>query len=596
MHNSTNLVCAGIMACANTTIYNVNNIYFVASSASADVSSQIYLTDQNQRTINVYFGGYQSGSGITIHCDETWITSCNILCLTEDSCLDDNDRNEDATIVFCIYEYNCNITCYNNKCPIIVYRYLNNTQLITTTSSRSKITGMALISTILSTTSTSQESDDHVLRSDSKYDDIRSELESISLLLVVGSFFVESFLVIFVYMWHECVDVERKKGCDKPKYYVIVQCVNYIADFSTDIIFCIILFFENIDAYEKNDNFHVSNPLLLSSMFFLFCPFMMECVSCVYWIVKWKDSKSNRINAYLKKYEIFFYFFTVLTSFYNAVSLLRSKFFYKKFFYFSLKSNEYSKLQIFRFINVTICENIPQLIIQQLYISYFKNPSIVVYCSMIFSILSLIFSFLIHISNLCNKIHNSCKNSGSNSNSMQQSTVLNGFFSIKSQDLTSYHNFSHKQIEYVIDAYLHKCNKTKLILNRSNVSYIIEVYYIQDLLSAFNQLDIHFDITINVTSLNSNKNDIIESINNQLQQINSNHLFLDALTASLKLNNVTSITTAPINCTTTTRKNRYSNAVDVRTFSNVVQNPPKKHLYAQVNNVSRSSNVIVYAN
>ena len=71
-----------------------------------------------------------------------------------------------------------------------------------------------------------------------------------------------------------------------------------------------------------------------------------------------------------------------------------------------LRNDEYNKLRHFRFVNIVICENIPQFIIQIIYLNIIKldNQSTMVYISLIITLIGLLFSIqseLLHICHLC---------------------------------------------------------------------------------------------------------------------------------------------------------------------------------------------------
>ena len=55
---------------------------------------------------------------------------------------------------------------------------------------------------------------------------------------------------------------------------------------------------------------------------------------------------------------------TVISNFYVAVDVLRSKLFYHSAFYFPLTKSEYAMLNKYRFINITLCENVIQFLTQ----------------------------------------------------------------------------------------------------------------------------------------------------------------------------------------------------------------------------------------
>ena len=64
---------------------------------------------------------------------------------------------------------------------------------------------------------------------------------------------------------------------------------------------------------------------------------------------------------------MFIYSLTMVTNFYSAIDLLRSKFMYLSWFYFPLTKSEHDIFKAYRFINIVLLENVPQLAIQIMY-------------------------------------------------------------------------------------------------------------------------------------------------------------------------------------------------------------------------------------
>ena len=190
------------------------------------------------------------------------------------------------------------------------------------------------------------------------------------------------FLLSFIY--HKYF---ASGGYDKSiKFLPIVRFFQNFADFWTDVLLAYIMYLQNVNSY-----------LYIFAFIFVIVPFLLSCIIGLYWILKWKRWKEDnpiRLIEYLDRYEIFLCCLTVLGNFYCAVQLCRSKLFYKQFFNFPLRNKEYKELHHYRFVNVILLENIPQFFIQIFYLlsNDSNNTSIVVYLSLMFTIISLLVS------------------------------------------------------------------------------------------------------------------------------------------------------------------------------------------------------------
>ena len=83
-------------------------------------------------------------------------------------------------------------------------------------------------------------------------------------------------------------------------------------------------------------------------------------------LIRWKacqEHVSERLHNYLSKYDGLLMGLTVI-----SVDVLNSKFFYRSAFYFPLTKSEYAMLNKYRFVNITICENLIQFITQFIYL------------------------------------------------------------------------------------------------------------------------------------------------------------------------------------------------------------------------------------
>ena len=280
-----------------------------------------------------------------------------------------------------------------------------------------------------------------------------------------------------------------------PKHYRIWIFFQNIGDLWTDLMSSIVLYLEGFEI------------LSYFASFFTILPFIVQLFVAIKFVLKWKHWKTdnpNRLTSYIKKYEIIIYLLSIVSGFYNTIDLFQSEVFYLKLFKFSLKSDEYNALRPYRFVNIVILENLPQLTIQIMYLLSVTNEgtiykaSTIVFISMVFSVLGLLFAFIKEISRQLDNRHN--KQSGSKrklqDNNTQYISTINGSLLIESKDLTHYHNFCHKKVATCLETCLNTCKDNRKWVNRHSVKYDIEVYYINDMLSTLNQIEICYEIKI----------------------------------------------------------------------------------------------------
>lgn len=317
-------------------------------------------------------------------------------------------------------------------------------------------------------------------------------------LVLCASCLVTMALLVGIMVYHEIImDVEM----DKPKYFTIVKFIHHIADFWTDLLMCVILYYQAVYL------------LFMCCLCFTIFPFLMQCVVSIYWIIKWKQWKQDnpgRLHEYLFNYEIFLYFSTVISGFYNTLDLVTSKIFYIKCFYFPLKSKEFQQLAKFRFVNIVLMENIPQIMIQLSYIFYFSeknNISVIVFFSMVLSVLSLVFSFVTHMSRLCYYLYEN-----QTKQQFRYVSDISGMVTVESKYLNKSHIFCHKRMQLLIKDVLDTCDDHHLWVNRSDVRYSLEVYFINDHICSMNQFDAYFTLNVHSATRSDVSNEIVQAI------------------------------------------------------------------------------------
>ena len=312
--------------------------------------------------------------------------------------------------------------------------------------------------------------------------------ERAGILLFAFCFGFGCLIFIICYVYHMYILSFR---FDIPKFYLIPRYFQNIGDFWTDLFFSIILYLEQC--------FFLS----AFAVIFTIIPFIMQCIICIKFVLEWKYKRSSinddsqRLLCYLKKYEILIYLSTMFAGFYNSIDLFKSQIFYKKYFLFPLKTKEYDQLRKYRFVNVIMLENIPQLILQLIYIftinnggSGVSNISPIVFISMTLSILSIIFAIVKESARIA-AIRYDDNNFMTNYSHV---TSMKGYFIIESSKLNYYHNFSHKKIQQCLKIVMDTCGDHKCWTNTNDFLYNIEIYYIKDMISNLDQCRAYFEI------------------------------------------------------------------------------------------------------
>ena len=243
-----------------------------------------------------------------------------------------------------------------------------------------------------------------------------------------------------------------------------------------------------------------------------------------------------RLGRYLDKYTHFLSFLTIISGFYCAVDLVRSKLYYQKYFSFSLTINEQSQLKRLRFINVVILENIPQFIIQLQYIQNSEQEvSVIVLFSVFLCLLSFFFAFLTQIGWLFHLYKN--KN-----HRYRFESKIKGIIEIDSSNLGYYHSFSHKRLHASVLAVLDTCPGHELWKNRTDIKYHLEIYYIEDLTITYNQIKAFFDLKIQSATENMLAKEMANAIESMGDQSHDNYnIFAKTLLSSLSLKDIDAI-------------------------------------------------------
>lgn len=204
---------------------------------------------------------------------------------------------------------------------------------------------------------------------------------------------------------------------------------------------------------------------------------------------------SKRLYNYLNKYEVLIYLLTIVSGFYNSIDLLRSKIFYLSIFLFQMKNEEFNQLKKYRFVNIILLENLPQLVIQIIYLINVNNNDIgqasqIVFISMVFSVLSILFALIKEISRIMDKSHHSHIKT---MKLMSDLSIIHGKLTIKSKNVHYCHGFSMKKLERCLT------NTIDLIVKNDDLLYFVEFYFVNNdhqVLSTLSKLEGYFEISV----------------------------------------------------------------------------------------------------
>lgn len=208
--------------------------------------------------------------------------------------------------------------------------------------------------------------------------------------------------------------------------------------------------------------------------------------------------------------------------FYATIELTRSKLFYLQIFHSQMCDSYYHQLGRYRFLNVIIIENIPQLLIQCFYIvKYNGQHDVIVFLSMILSILSVFAAMLTNLSFCLTK-------SRAKSKFDNESSVLLTL-KIKHQSLGHMHLFSNRTFEHIWISFFHLDEQLGLFGRLNDVHYDIETLYV----SASKYIK-HLCVNIQIRIFTNDKQ-LTEKILKTIRECDTNQLLKQIVTKSLKL-------------------------------------------------------------
>lgn len=303
-------------------------------------------------------------------------------------------------------------------------------------------------------------------------------------------------------MYHNCcIKGAGSKGDQNVRYWPFTKLFHNMADFWTDILFACILYYENTCLnLEFGRLLSFEFPLSYVAMLFTFAPFVLSCVIGLKFIIKWKHHKQDhaiRLRNYFDRYESLVCLLTIVSNFYATIDVCQCKLFYKNMFNLPLRKCEYNQLRHFKFINIVLFENLPQFLIQILYLvtTDVSDQSIMVYFSFMFTAVALLFAFeseLLHVCQLC------CKN-GKNGKYNGAFTYENKFdckMTLSCSKFQYRHSFGKMNVNKAILSVLNTSDDNNLWLERSDVRLEIETYYVDERIHTLQEMDCYFEILL----------------------------------------------------------------------------------------------------
>ena len=253
------------------------------------------------------------------------------------------------------------------------------------------------------------------------------------------------------------------QGCDMPNSVAILSFCWNMGDFYSDLMFAFYLAL-------------IGHWLFIFAALATFIPYMLSNILSLYFMHQWRQYNIY-ISRYINRYDWFIIIATAVSGFYPTIEIARSRLFLWNMFGLQIKNDEYRKIKQWRFLNIVICENIPQLVIQFWY-AYEQGSSsgdggagdnngmlyivedAVVFNAMFFSIASLLVGILKAVSYYVRK-HSALYHEYVYSKRKYYK------LDIEHPDFRHKHQFSHKTMQKILGQIL-----------KIDEMYNVDVYYI----------------------------------------------------------------------------------------------------------------------
>ena len=361
----------------------------------------------------VYLLGYESLHSSNIKCSNN--DTCTIYCNTYQNCQTANESS----------------TCDENNACTIRIQILNASVADVYQNS----TYIRVYNTTASISGTANPENEQ------RFDNLIAQCNMLGQYVAWGTLASCVVVVLGNYIYYTRV---IKYKYDKPVFSNICRFLYNAGDFWTDILFVFLLYFENYLIL-----FYIASLSMILTFF-------MSCIVAIYVIIKWQnktqDNAKIRLKSYLANYKPFIFMLTILNGqFYSVIDLLKSKMMYQKLFFMPLKKKECNQLNKLRLINILILENIPQFFCQIMYLTLnATNASLLVYITMVFSILGILFTIMIKIP----MIYEWCQQCLHSDKHFTHKTTISGKFSIISDELHSQHAFCYYRMTLCLKAVL----------------------------------------------------------------------------------------------------------------------------------------------
>ena len=327
--------------------------------------------------------------------------------------------------------------------------------------------------------------------------------------------------MIFLVVVLRCVYpfIKKYQSIDNPRFTSLFQFVHRIFDLVTDILVCYSIYLRNDMSY------------FYASVLFVILPLIVAIMAISYHLIfKWNEKHNaylsieypapERITNYLQKYKILLFIFTIISfDVYSSINLAQCRIFCLESLNLQLKPSEKHSFISWKFINQTLCENIPQIIIQVLYVSNtdiddnINNGIFLIGISLILSIMSIISQtviFLVQMNNILVKYNSHV-------------TLITDFetkITLHSPYFQDKHQFIHDKIEQSLKNTCLKTNEIHDLMTRSDVSLNHYVYYITKHFQSKYKLVVYF--TTRLTCYNDRSNTIHDTILSYLGELNNN--------------------------------------------------------------------------
>ena len=462
---------------------NVRRVYShgVNSLNNAKITSNLGGNINTTMTVII---NEDNGKSFTIECSQN--NSCYIKCVSDNSC--------SKLSLYCYGE--CFVFCKTN-CPNAIVG--NYTEWDTFAP-----TNIPTITPISIPTKVPFES---AHTGKSTQEKLVIQLESITTYTLFGIFMIAAILTVGAFYHYYYLLKPAKKLIDKPNIYCIFKCAHNFADLWTDILFAVILYLQKdsiINSTYKN--------LWAFAIIFVFVPFFVQCVLSLWYLDKWQQRMNKIIKTdktYPSSHDSLLIVCSIIFGFYSAMELMRSKLFYQTFFHSQLSNRYYKQIRCYRFLNIVILENIPQLIIQFLYILNVDSDTtnIIVYLSMLLSFLSIMVQFATHLSYMLSARRNSqlgsnkckckCKCDAAKNTRFKHEHKIKVEMNIQHTNLRLIHYFCNRTIEEIMSTYLINFGGLKLSQRSiDDFKYYVETMYVDSKQCNKGRLTIYFQIFI----------------------------------------------------------------------------------------------------